>query len=289
MSVNMAGKIAVVTGANKGLGFAVVKGLCKRFNGTVYLTSRDETRGLQAVKKLNDLGLTPSFHQLDVSSRESVKSFSEFIKTKHGAIDVLVNNAAILEWEQVYPDYEAAKRNIDINYRSLLTIEQFLFPLLRDGARVVNVSSACGHLSNLKNKKWLNILQRQDLTTEQINNFVDEYLESIKNGTFNKDDFADEGKHAEHRVSKIALTALTMVQQRKYKNISINAVHPGHVKTDMAQGGGELEPDEAAETILYLILDASPNLKGSFLWYNKKLVDWFDIDSDYYYKHKCLV
>ncbi|CAG4938546.1 unnamed protein product [Colias eurytheme] len=285
----MAGKVAVVTGANKGLGFAVVKGLCKRFNGTVYLTSRDETRGLQAVKKLNDLGLTPSYHQLDVSSKESVKVFSEFIKSKHGAIDVLVNNAAILEWEQVYPDYEAAKRNIDINYRSLLTVEEFLFPLLRDGARVVNVSSACGHLSNLKNKKWLDILQREDLTTEQINNFVDEYLESIRNGTFNKNDFADEGKHAEHRVSKIALTALTMVQQRKYSNVSINAVHPGHVKTDMAQGGGELEPDEAAESILYLILDASPNLKGSFLWYNKKLVDWFDVNGEFYYKHECVV
>ncbi|CAK1543628.1 unnamed protein product [Leptosia nina] len=277
--------VAVVTGANKGIGFAVVKGLCKRFNGTVYLTARDESKGHTAIKALEDLGLTPKYHTLDVTSEDSVKEFAEFIKTKHGGFDVLVNNAAILEWEQVYPSYEAAKRNIDVNYRSLLTVEELLFPLLRDGARVVNVSSACGHLSNLKNKKWLDTFLKPDLSTEDINGFVEEYLKSVRNGTFQREDFADDGKHAEHRVSKIALTALTMVQQRKYPNISINAVHPGHVKTDMAHGGGEIEPDEAADTILYLIFDASPNLKGTFMWYNKKLVDWYDFEGDYYYKH----
>ncbi|XP_047505715.1 carbonyl reductase [NADPH] 1-like [Pieris napi] len=281
----MSEKVAIVTGANKGIGLAVVKGLCKRFRGAVYLTSRDEERGLKAVQTLQELGLTPTFHKLDVSDEYSVKEFSDFIKNKHGGFDVLINNAAILEWEQVYPSYEAAKRNIDVNYRSLLLIEQYLYPLLRDGARVVNVSSACGHLSNLKNKKWLDIFTRQDFTTEDINRFVDEYLISVRNGTFNRDDFADGGKHAEHRVSKIAVTALTMVQQRKYPNVSINAVHPGHVKTDMAFGKGDIEPDDAAKTILYLIFDASPNLKGTFMWYNRKLVDWFDIEGDYYYQH----
>uniref|UniRef100_A0A2A4IS40 Uncharacterized protein n=1 Tax=Heliothis virescens TaxID=7102 RepID=A0A2A4IS40_HELVI len=279
----MAEKVAVVTGASKGLGFAIVKGLCKRFNGIVYLTARDEKSGQAAVKKMNDLGLRPIFHQLDVSDRTSVQKFADYIKTKHGGFDALVNNAAILEWDQVYPTYEAAKRNIDINYRSLLIIEEYLFPLLRDGARVVNISSACGHLSNLKKQKWIRMLQDPDLTTEQINSFVDEYLESVKNGTFNKNDFADDGKHAEHRVSKIALTALTRVLQNKYadRNISINAVHPGHMKTDMAQGGGEVEPEESAELVLYLLLDASPKLKGTFMWHNKTLIDWCDAEADF--------
>lgn len=283
----MSSKIAVVTGANKGIGYAIVKGLCKKFNGIVYLTARDESRGLEAVKKLNELGLKPRFHVLDISNKDSIKKFADFLKSEHNGIDVLVNNAAILEWDQVYPTYEAAKRNIDVNYRSLLCIEEFLYPLLNVGARVINISSACGHLSNLRNEKWLKKLTKEDLKTEDINEFVNEYLESVKNGTFNKNDFVDQGKHAEHRVSKIALTALTMVQQRKYDimNVSINAVHPGSVKTDMAQGKGELDTDEAAKTIMYLIFDASPNLKGTFMWYNKKLVDWYDVNGDYYYKH----
>lgn len=281
----MADKVAVVTGSNKGLGYAIVKGLCQKYDGIVYLTARDETRGREAVKSLQEYGTKIRFHQLDVSNEDSVKTFADFIKTTHGGFDVLVNNAAILEWDEIYPSYEAAKRNIDINYKSLLTVEKYLYPLLRDGARVVNISSSCGHLSNLKNKKWIEILMDKDkvLTTEKINEFVDEYLESVKNGTFDKNDFADDGKHAEHRVSKIAVTALTKVQQRKYgdRDISINAVHPGHVKTDMANGGGEANPDEAAGVILYLILEASQKLKGTFMWYNKKLIDWEDADSDF--------
>ncbi|XP_075985287.1 carbonyl reductase [NADPH] 1-like [Anticarsia gemmatalis] len=279
----MAEKVAVVTGANKGLGFAIVKGLCQKYDGIVYLTGRNEKRGQEAVKMLNEQGLKPLFHQLDVTDSNSVKIFAEFIKIKHGGFDVLVNNAGILEWNEVYPTYEAAKRNIDTNYKSLLTVEKYLFPLLRDGARVVNISSACGHLSNLKNKKWIETFMDPDLTEEQINEFVDQYLESVKNGKFNKNDFAEEGKHAEHRVSKIALTALTKVLQRKYmdRNISINAVHPGHVKTDMANGGGELEADDAANVVLYLILEASPKLKGTFMWYNKKLIDWYDAETDF--------
>lgn len=277
----MAEKVAIVTGSNKGLGFAIVKGLCQKFEGTVYLTARNEEVGLKAVKDLNKIGLKPQFHGLDVTNEESVKLLAEFIKNKHGGFDVLVNNAGILEWQQIYPTYESAKRNIDTNYRSLLTLEKYLFPLLRDGARVVNLSSACGHLSNLKNKVWPQILLNPDLTKEQINQFVDQYLESVKNGTFDKKNFADNGKHAEHRVSKIAITALTKVWQKMYPKISINAVHPGHVKTDMAVGTGKIEPDAAAKVVLYAILDASPKLKGTFIWHNGKLMDWYDPDSDF--------
>ncbi|XP_053618031.1 carbonyl reductase [NADPH] 3-like [Plodia interpunctella] len=280
----MVEKVAIVTGSNKGLGFAVVKGLCKKFKGKVYLTARNKTRGSEAVKKLNKDNLFPEFHVLDISNIDSVKEFADFIKEKHGGLDVLVNNAAILEWDEIYPSYEVAKRNIDVNYKSLLTIEEYLYPLLRDGARVVNVSSSCGHLSNLKNKEWIDMFLKQDLKVDEVNQFVENYLESVKNGTFDRNNFADGGKHAEHRVSKIAATALTFIQQRKYgrRNISINAVHPGHVKTDMANGGGETDADEAADVILYLILDASPNLKGVFMWHNKKLIDWYDPEGDFY-------
>lgn len=282
----MADKIAVVTGANKGLGYAVVKGLCEKFKGIVYLTSRDEKRGVEAVEKLKNLGLNPRFHVIDVSNEDSVQKFAVFLKKEHGGFDVLVNNAGVMDLGNLYPNYECAKHNIDVNYKSLLTVEKFLYPLLRDGATVVNVSSACGHLSNLKNENWIRVLKNPDLTEEELNNFVEEYLRSVKNGTFKKENFADEGTHAEHRVSKIAVTALTLIQQRKYvgRNISINAIHPGHIKTDMAKGGGVLEPEEAAKNILYLILDASPNLKGTFMWYDGKLVDWYDHEGDYYFK-----
>lgn len=83
-----------VTGANKGIGFAIVEGLCKRYDGIVYLTARNITRGDAAVTKLKKEGFNPRFHQLDISDQISVEKFRDHIKNEHGGLDVLVNNAA---------------------------------------------------------------------------------------------------------------------------------------------------------------------------------------------------
>lgn len=272
----MAEKIAVVTESSYGLGFAIIKSLCQKYEGTVYMTAKSESNGLEALEKLWTLGLKPAFHPLKVSDKESVKTFALFLKEKHGGLDVLVNNIPTLAGSD-YPGYNEAKSTIEAGYESFLILEEFLFPLLRSEARVVNISSDCGHLSNLHSHEWIEKLKSPDLTTEDVNVFVNDYLETVRNGTFEKSKFADEGKHADERVVKVAVTALTMIQQRKYnsRNISINAIHPGisthrEVKT----------PDEAAQNILYLILDASPNLKGTFMWHDRKLVDWYDAEED---------
>ena len=86
-------KIAIVTGANKGIGLAIVRSLCKKFTGDVYLTARDEGRGHEAIKLLNGEGLSPLFHQLDITSQESVDALKKFVVGKYGGVDVLVNNA----------------------------------------------------------------------------------------------------------------------------------------------------------------------------------------------------
>ena len=85
-----------MTGANKGIGFAIVKGLCKRFKGKVYLTARNVQRGEEAVKKLKDLGYEPSFYQLDIDDQDSVDAFGNYIKITHGGVDLLINNAGIV-------------------------------------------------------------------------------------------------------------------------------------------------------------------------------------------------
>lgn len=84
-----------MTGGNKGIGFAIVKALCSQFNGNVYLTARDVTRGLNAVSELEEQGLKPKFYQLDVNDDESVTKFHDYLKNTYGGLDVLVNNAAI--------------------------------------------------------------------------------------------------------------------------------------------------------------------------------------------------
>lgn len=196
----MSRKVAVVTGSNKGIGFSIVKGLLQRFDGAVYLTSRNDARGKEAVAKLNALGLKPEYHQLNVTSRSSVEKFRDHLKQKYGEIDILINNAAIGEPDEL--PYEGCKEVIDINYRSLLIVQELLFPLIRNGGRVLNISSDCGHLSNIRNKYWIERLSRKDLTVNDINEFVEWYLASKKNGTFNPEDIADRGA-VSYRVAKV--------------------------------------------------------------------------------------
>ncbi|XP_068621428.1 carbonyl reductase [NADPH] 3-like [Battus philenor] len=286
----MSTRVAVVTGSNKGIGFAIVEGLCRRFEGVVYLTSRDETRGRAAVAELNKRGLKPEYHQLDVVDRSSVARFRDHLKQQHGGIDILINNAAIANSVELYNSYEENKEIVEINYKSILLMQEYIFPLVRNNGRILNISSDCGHLSNLRNKYWIDRLSDKNLTMQDINEFVEWFLESCRTGSFKREDFADEGTIAAYRVAKVALSAATMLQQKELeaRNISVNSMHPGLVRTDMTGGVGFYNAAEAAETPLYLVLDAPQSLKGAYIWYDRKVLDWYDYKADYYFKTSAL-
>ncbi|XP_047990448.1 carbonyl reductase [NADPH] 1-like [Leguminivora glycinivorella] len=278
-------KVAVVTGANKGIGLAIVKALCQKFEGTVYLTSRDVDRGTKAVAQLQSQGWAPSYHQLDVSDEASIIKFRDYLKEKHGGIDILINNAAV-SGDGFKTTYEDSKQVIDIDYRSLLTIQEHLFPLVREHGRILNISSDCGHLSNIRNKYWIDKLSSKDLTVSDINEFVNWFLNGVKTGTFDKNDLADGGSAAAYRIAKVAVCALTRLQQKELESrqIIINSMHPGLVQTDMTRGKGFFSPDEAAETPVYLVLDAPESIKGAYVWFDRKVLDWYDYKSDCYFK-----
>lgn len=76
----------------------MVKGLCKRFSGHVYLTARDVDKGELACKEIQKHGYNPKFHQLDISDQNSVDKFQKYLKTKYGGIDILINNAGVIFW-----------------------------------------------------------------------------------------------------------------------------------------------------------------------------------------------
>ena len=88
-------RVAVVTGSNKGIGLAIVRRLCKEFNGDIILTSRDEKLGKEAVQLLEGEGLKPGYCQLDITSAESIANLKTFLIQKYGGLDVLINNAGI--------------------------------------------------------------------------------------------------------------------------------------------------------------------------------------------------
>ena len=157
----MSKRVAVVTGGNKGIGLGIVEKLLRHpFDGDVILTARDETRGQKAVKELNELGLKPLFHQLDIDDNQSINNLKQYLIDNYKGLDVLVNNAAIAySYDSTAPVAEQAENTLKTNFFSTRNVCQKLFPILRSHARVVNVSSSAGMLTRVKsNQKFQSII-----------------------------------------------------------------------------------------------------------------------------------
>lgn len=206
----MSAKVAVVTGSNKGIGFAIVRGLCKRFNGVVYLTSRDVERGKQAVADLNKENLHSNYHQLDVTDRKSVEVFRDYIKSKYDGIDVLVNNAAIaFKNNATEPVAVQAEQTLFVNYFSLVSTCEILLPIVKNGGRVVNLSSSCGHLSLIPSEDLRRKFRDPTLTVTELSQLMQDYIDAAKQGVQ-----AQQWGNSSYVVSKVGVTALTKIQQR---------------------------------------------------------------------------
>lgn len=268
----MSTRVAIVTGANRGIGFATVRGLCKRFEGAVYLTSRDEERGTKAVEELKKEGLSPKYHQLDITDRKSIENLRDYMKENYGGIDLLINNAGIaFKHDATDPVPVQAEGTLRINYFPLLTIGEILFPILKNGARVVNLSSSCGHLGLIPSDELKQKFLDPNLTEPELTGLMNKYVEDCKKGTQLKD-WGD----SSYVVSKVGLTGLTFIQQRELKNrgIVVNAVHPGYVDTELTSHKGPLTIDEGAVAPLYTALDLDKSLPYQYIWSNKQIVDW---------------
>ena len=273
-------KVAIVTGGNKGVGFGICRGLAKAFDGDVLLTARNEERGMNAVKELEKDGLTVKFHLLDINDPKSVGALAAFIKEKYGGIDVLVNNAAIaFKQAATEPFALQAKVTIATNYFSVQDCCNQLFPLLRSGARVVNVSSMAGFLGLIKGAdlKSKFASSGSTLTYEVLDGLMKDFVDSANAG-----DHAAKGwPNSTYVVSKVGLSAMTRIQQQKVsedsslKDVAINHVHPGYVDTDMSSHKGHLSIDEGAKSALFAAtLPPNTEVKGQYIWSDCQIIDW---------------
>lgn len=230
-------KTALVTGANKGIGFEISRQLAKR-GFHVYLTARNRELGTKACAHLQGEGLGAQFIQMDVSSLKSIEAAAKELSISTNHLDVLVNNAGILEDEnlsglQVSP--EIVLRTFETNALGALIVAQKFWPQLAKsgGGRIINISSGLGSLSDM------------------------------------------EGGYPAYRISKAALNAVTRILAAELadKGISVNSVSPGWVRTDMGGANATLSPEEAADSILWLAVDAPQHLSGSFLQ-DRKIISW---------------
>ena len=256
-------KVAVVTGSNKGIGFAIVRALCKKFDGDVYLTSRDEGRGKDAVEALKKEGLNPKFHILDIGNEETVVNLRDFLKEKYGGIDVLVNNAGIA-FKQGATESMGVQAEVTLgtNYWANKRTCEILFPILNPGARVVNVSSSLGFLGRIgaksgdkaKAEELRSILGSPDLSVETLDGLMKNFVETAKAGTHGDHGWPD----STYVVSKIGWSALSRIQHRMLeddprRDIVVTHVHPGYVDTDMSSHRGTLTIDRYCPFFIFLI------------------------------------
>ena len=267
-------RVAVVTGSNKGIGFEIVRRLCKEFDGDVYLTARDTANGLKAVAQLEAEGLHPKFHQLDITSQDSVANFEQYLVQTYGGLDVLVNNAGTAyKTNSTAPFSEQASVTVSNNFTGTLRVTRALFPLIRPHGRIVNVSSTAGHLSILQ-EHLRNKFSDPDLTEEGLVALMDQFVKDVR-----------EGRHIErgwpnnaYGTSKVGVTALTKVYAREAKRLGkedvlVNACCPGWCQTDMSSHSGPHTAAEGAETPVYLALlpEGAPN--GEY-WTKKSVAVW---------------
>lgn len=230
-------RIALVTGANKGIGLEIARQLAKA-GVTVLMGARDLQRGQAAAGELAQAGLAVEAIEVDLNNEATITAAAAAIPSRHGRLDILVNNAGIVDAEDGPPTVAtvaAARKLMETNFLGTLAVTQAMLPLLRrsKAGRIVNLSTTLGSLA-----------VNGDPTSP--------YYEARLMG---------------YNASKAALNMLTVQLAAELKNtpIVVNSVAPGYVKTDLTGGNGFMTPEEGARLPVEYALLGADAVSGRFV------------------------
>jgi len=229
-------KIALVTGANKGIGYEISRALLRQ-GMTVVLGCRDQSRAQAAVEQLAEAGIAASV-ELDVTRRVTIAAAAQRIEETYGRLDVLINNAGISVEPRTTPsatDLDRVKDVYETNVFGVIAVTQAMLPLLRrsSGGRIVNLSSSLGSLT----------------------------LASTADSPWSR--FGLLG----YNTSKTALNGITVhfANELRASGIKVNAACPGYVATDLNGHCGYRSPAEGARIAVQLAtLPADGSTGGLF-------------------------
>jgi NAD(P)-dependent dehydrogenase (short-subunit alcohol dehydrogenase family) len=229
------GKVAFITGANRGIGYETAKGLGE-LGITVVIGARDLAKGQVAAKQLQELGIKAEAIAYDASQPETNNEAYEYFDKNFGKLDILVNNAGMLI-EQIMGKNNSSTVSTDVlqqtfqtNLFAVVSLTQKLLPLIKKApaGRIVNLSSILASLT----------------------------LHSMPNSPI------DPLKSFAYNASKTALNAYTihLAHELRDTSIKVNSAHPGWVKTEL---GGENAPMEVADSYKTSVQLATLDSKGA--------------------------
>ena len=234
-------KVALVTGANKGLGLETARQLA-RAGYKVLAAARDAAKGRPAAEQLKAEGLDVEFIALDVNDERHRADAARHIEQTYGRLDALVNNAGVaLEQEHKVSTVplDVVRQVFETNFFALVAVTQAMLPLVRKSpaGRIVNLSSILGSLQT--------------------------------NATQNLGDFASVGYNG----SKAAVNMYTVLIAKDLAGtpVKVNAAHPGWVKTDMGGAGAQLELEDGAKTTVWLATLPPDGPTGGFFHMRDRL------------------
>ena len=230
-------RIALITGANRGIGFEICKQLAQK-KIKVILTARDEAKGKAAVQKLVKEGLDAVFYQLNVSDATSVKNLADRIQKELGRLDILINNAGIfIDPGKLAQNVELdiVRKTLEINLLGPLSLCQTFIPLMKkhNYGRIVNLSSGMGAFSEIG------------------------------------------AGSAGYRISKTALNSMTAILANELtgSNILVNTLNPGWVRTDMGGKNATRSVEQGADTAIWLATLPDNGPSGKF-FRDRKEIPW---------------
>lgn len=275
-------RVALVTGANQGLGYAMVARLCEVLpaGSAVYLAARDPARGEAAVASLRERGLQPSLARLDVTDDESVQALAETVARRHGGIDIVISNAAARIAKDI-PQAAQVRTFIDTNNHGTTRMIRAFGPLLRDGGQFLVVASAFGSLTRL-DPRLHPLFDVAARSLEDIERVMDEYVERVERGEAE----AQSWPAWINIPSKIAQVASTKVYARARRDeaarrgLLIAALCPGLVDTDasrpwFADMSSAQSPEEAAKNVLWICAQPAEalHLYGELVQH-RRIIPW---------------
>ena len=227
-------KIALVTGANKGIGKEIARQLGTQ-GMTVFIGARDRERGEAAAAELREGGADARFLQVDVTDPDGLAAAAAQVERDFGRLDVLVNNAGIaLEGAPGSLTLDVLRRTYETNVFGVYSVTETFLPLLKksDAGRLVNMSSELGSLTSNSDPDW---------------------------------DFAAV-KLLAYNSSKAALNMMTVIwaDQLKDTPIKVNSANPGYVATDLNQNSGPRTVAQGATVAVHLATLPADGPTGGF-------------------------